>query len=144
MPPFLLMSSSWASYHFCWSAGEAIPKMLFAAGPTMLVSVMATLIWVFETPVTPLADGHPAASPAAAAPPLGPEAPALEVAPVAPAAPVVPPLVPPAPFGPAPVVPPAPFATKPALVSPPLPPPAAATLVDFGPDPGTSSQAKST
>src|SRR5207302_11250273 len=40
-----------------------MPKMLLAAGPTMLVRVTATLICVAETPVTPLTAGHPGAAP---------------------------------------------------------------------------------
>src|SRR5207302_3370854 len=101
MPPFLLMSSSCASYHFCCSAGDAMPKMLLAAGPTMFVRVTAILISVAVTPVTPLAAGHPGASPGPPVGPLAPgTAPAFETAPAAPPVPAAP--VAPAPPAPAP------------------------------------------
>src|SRR5438270_1659337 len=118
MPPFLLMSSSCASYHFCWSAGDAMPKMLLAAGPTMFVRVMATLICVDETPVTPLAAGHPGAVAPPAAPAVPPAAPAFDVAPVTPPAAVAPAPGPPAAVGPAPAAPGAPFASGPVPCSP--------------------------
>src|SRR5438270_10261245 len=145
MPPFLLMSSSCASYHFCWSAGEAMPKMLLAAGPTMFVRVTATLICVAETPVTPLAAGHPGASAPPAVPPAVPAAaPAFDVVPPDPPAAVAP-AGPPLAFGPAPAPPGAPFASGPVPGSPEsAPPPEAARLVDLGPDPGTRSHASST
>src|SRR4051794_37305948 len=117
--------------------------MLLAAGPTMLVRVMATLIWVFETPVTPLAAGHPGA----AAPPPPPEAAAVAVppfavvpaAPLAPVAPAADPPVAPCAATSGPTVPPV---APPAPASAPCAPPPDARFVDLAPDPGTSSQAR--
>src|SRR5438270_7079078 len=138
MPPFLLMSSSCASYHFCWSAGEAMPKMLLAAGPTMFVRVTATLICVAETPVTPLAAGHPGASPPAAVPPADPAAPALDAAPAGPPAAPAPGAEPTVVLGPAPAIPTSPPCPAPLAPSPEAPPPDA-RLVGLVPEPRTSS-----
>src|SRR5213082_983927 len=101
-----------------------MPKMLLAAGPTMFVRVTAILISVAVTPVTPLAAGHPGAS---AAPAVGPRAPEA-VFDAAPAA------------APGPVAPVAPGAPPPVGDSIPVPPPAAARLVDVALGPGTSNQ----
>src|SRR5437763_3925782 len=136
-----------ASYHFCWSAGDAMPKMLLAAGPTMFVSVTATLICVAETPVTPLAAGHPGAV-AAPPPPAGPAAaPGFGAVPADPAAAEAPPAGPPPALAPAAAAPAAgpvaPLAPAPVPASLEMPPPEAARLVDLGPDPGTSSHASS-
>src|SRR3954447_26771609 len=147
MPPFLLMSSICASYQVCCCAGGAIPKMLFAAGPTMLVSVTAIFICEFVTPGTPLTvGGHPGATaPLDAAAPAPPAAPGR-----APAAACPPGAAPPAPpaaaLAPAPEVPPA----APPLVSDPAPPPVArpppadATFVEFVPLPGATSHTSRT
>src|SRR5438552_15854831 len=107
-----------ASYHFCWSAGDAIPKMLLAAGPTMFVRVTATLICVAETPVTPLAAGHPGANAPPAAPAAAPAvAPGFEVAPAAPPVAVAPVADPPLAPGPTPAAPVAPLASVPVAAS---------------------------
>src|SRR6266568_4804674 len=122
-----------------------MPKMLLAAGPTMFVRVTAILICVLDTPLTPLAAGQPGASPGPPVGPLAPgTAPAFDTAAPGPPIPVPPPAEPPFAPAPAPFASAAPFAPGPVPVSPPIPPPAAARLVDLGPDPGTSSHTSST